>query len=413
MKYQYTAVNLKNKKSCGFINAESKADAILHLQNEGLTAVELLENTENQCEQKSIWETDVFEKDIHRIKINKKKLLTILNQMSIMMKAGVSLPIAMGVLIDGEKDKKVKQILTEMNKDLHTGMPLSESMDKFKVFSKITVNIINSGEANGRLEIAFERAAKILEKEIRLSTKIKGAMGYPVFLLILTMFLMAIMNSFVLPNFASIFSQFGAELPGITVFIMSISTFIVHKWYLILFFIFVIIFGYKIIKLKNRAFAEETDKLLLKIPAIGTLLKKSYTARFCRIMSSLIESGVEIVKSLEISRDVIPNKYYKNQLSKIITEVKMGASINSSMSKYEVFDSLLVSMIQVGEKSGMLNETLDKMASLYEIQTEEKTKHLTSILEPAMTIFIALIVGTVVISIIIPMFDMYSIISAG
>ena len=413
MKYQYTAVNLKNRKSHGFINAESKADAILHLQNEGLTAVELLENTENQCEQKSIWETDVFEKDIHRTKINKKKLLTVLNQMSIMMKAGVSLPIAMGVLIDGEKDKKVKQILTEMNKDLHTGMPLSESMDKFKVFSKITVNIINSGEANGRLEIAFERAAKILEKEIRLSTKIKGAMGYPVFLLILTMFLMAIMNSFVLPNFASIFSQFGAELPGITVFIMSISTFIVHKWYLILFFIFVIIFGYKIIKLKNRAFAEETDKLLLKIPAIGTLLKKSYTARFCRIMSSLIESGVEIVKSLEISRDVIPNKYYKNQLSKIITEVKMGASINSSMSKYEVFDSLLVSMIQVGEKSGMLNETLDKMASLYEIQTEEKAKHLTSILEPVMTIFIALIVGTVVISIIVPMFGMYSVISAG
>ncbi len=413
MQYHYTAVNAKNKKSHGFISADNKAEAIARLQDEGLTALELTGGAEKAAAPKSIWEMEIGTSDIHRAKIPKKKLLAMMHQMGIMMKAGVSLSMAMGVLIDGEKDKKIKKILTEMNSDLYTGIPISAAMAKFRAFPEIIINVIQSGEANGRLDTAFERCATILEKEIALTAKLRGAMGYPIFLLFLTLVLMIIMNGVVLPNFASVFKQFGAKLPAITLFVMSLSNFITSRWYVILLAAFAIVFTYVMLKRKNQHFSTAMDRLLLKIPGIGPLLRQSYIARFCRIMSSLVEAGVDIVRALEIARDVLPNRFMKNQLSQVAADVKIGSSINASVAKFPVFDTLLVSMIQVGEESGMLFETLDKMASLYEEQTEESTKRFTAMLEPAMTIIIAVIVGTVVISIVMPMFGMYSVVAGG
>lgn len=410
MRYFYTAVNHKNKKSHGSINAETKAEAILRLQNEGLTALALTSGEAADSAPKSVWNMELTGNDIHKAKVSKKKLLAMMNQMGVMMKAGVSLPMAMEVLIDGEKDKNFRRILSEMNRDLYTGAPISETMAKFRAFPTIVVNIVHSGETNGRLDTAFQRCANILEKEIELGAKIRGATGYPLFLLFLTLLLMVLMNAIVLPNFSMIFKEFGADLPQITVHVMSLSTFITEKWPLILLTIFLLVSAFILSKKKSVPFSKAVDRFLLKIPGIGPLLRKSYIARFCRIMSSLVESGVEIVKALEIARDVLPNRYIKDQLSRIAEEVKVGSSINASMAKFPVFDALLVSMIKVGEESGMLAETLEKMAALYEEQTDESTKRLTRMLEPAMTIFIALIVGTVIISIVIPMFSMYNII---
>jgi len=413
LQYQYIAVSVKNKKSRGLINAENKAEAIARLQDEGLTALNLMSSAEKTAAPKSIWDVEIGTSDIHKAKIPKKRLLAMMHQMGIMMKAGVSLSMAMGVLIDGEKDKKIKRILNEINDDLYTGTPISAAMAKFRAFPEITVNIIQSGEANGRLDTAFERCVVILEKEIALSGKVKGAMGYPIFLMVLTLFLMIVMNVVVLPNFASVFNQFGAKLPALTIAVMSFSNFLTNSWYLILLVIFVLVFTFIILKKKSQRFSTAMDRLLLKIPGIGQLLRQSYIARFCRIMSSLVEAGVDIVRALEISRDVIPNRFFKQQLTQVVADVKVGSSINASVAKFAIFDSLLVSMIQVGEESGMLFETLDKMASLYEEQTDEATKKFTAALEPAMTIIIAVVVGTVVISIVMPMFGMYSVVSGG
>jgi len=413
LQYQYIAVSVKNKKSRGLINAENKAEAIARLQDEGLTALNLMSSAEKTAAPKSIWDVEIGTSDIHKAKVPKKRLLAMMHQMGIMMKAGVSLSMAMGVLIDGEKDKKIKRILNEINDDLYTGTPISAAMAKFRAFPEITVNIIQSGEANGRLDTAFERCVVILEKEIALSGKVKGAMGYPIFLMVLTLFLMIVMNVVVLPNFASVFNQFGAKLPALTIAVMSFSNFLTNSWYLILLVIFVLVFTFIILKKKSQRFSTAMDWLLLKIPGIGQLLRQSYIARFCRIMSSLVEAGVDIVRALEISRDVIPNRFFKQQLTQVVADVKVGSSINASVAKFAIFDSLLVSMIQVGEESGMLFETLDKMASLYEEQTDEATKKFTAALEPAMTIIIAVVVGTVVISIVMPMFGMYSVVSGG
>lgn len=411
MHFNYEATNASGKKCRGMINALDKSDAILLLQEQGMTATRLAETTAKG--DGSIWSMELGSSDIHKTKIKKKRLMMLLNQIGIMIKAGVSLSLAMEVLIESEKSKKLCAVLKEINSDLYSGLPLSEAMGKFTAFPQVTINIIQSGEANGRLDTAFARAAQIIEKEIALSAKIRGAMGYPIFLLILTLGLIIIMSGLVLPSFAGVFTDFGAELPSITLAVMAFSDFLTTRWYIIVAVALFLIISFILLKKNCPPFALLISRLALKIPLIGILLHQANISRFCRIMASLVDAGVDIVSSLEISRDVIKNKYTQTQISQVISDVKIGSTIHQSMAKFPIFDPLLVSMIKVGEESGMLFDTLEKMSDLYEQQTDESTKKLTTMMEPAMTIIIAVVVGVVIISIVIPMFGMYGVISGG
>lgn len=408
MQYQYLAVNTANKKLSGKITADTKADAITKLQNDGLVALKLstAEDLDNDVMTKQIGGTS----DIHTHKVPKKKLLNIMHQMGIMMRAGVSLPIAMGVLIDSEKTVEVKMILSEINDDLFSGTSISDAFAKFKAFPEIVINVIRSGEANGHLDVAFERCADMLAKEIEMVSKIKGAMAYPTFVLILALCLIVVMTNLVLPSFSQIFESFGSDLPALTKGIMAFSHFMQSWGWLVLIIIVGLIVGYKVMKKKSVSFAYSSDQVILKMPVFGKLLHKSYIARFCRTMSSLIEGGVQIVNAIEISGRVLPNTYMRDQINNVADDVRVGSSINASMKKYPVFEPLLISMMKVGEESGMLYDTMTKMASLYESQTDDEIKHLTNFLEPAMIIVVALIVGVTIISIVQPMFGMYSVI---
>lgn len=415
MKYVYTAVNSKNRKYKGEMNGGSRDEIRKNLQARGLTALSIDEFREaaELNANKSIWEKDLNTRDIHKMKIKKKKLLAMMHQMGLMMKAGISLSLAMEVLIDTEKDKNVRGILAEINKELYNGVPLSGSMAKFRAFPAIVINIVQAGEANGRLDMSFEQCALILEKEISLTGKIKSAMGYPIFLLGLTVVLILVLSVLVIPTFADLFKSFDSELPGITQFIMGVSDVIINYWYIIIAAVLALVFGFKALKKYNESFAMRWSQAQLKIPLVGTVMRLSHISRFCRMMSTLSDAGVSILRSLELSRDVIPNLYMKDCMNQIIEDVKIGTPINVSMSRYPVFDSMLVSMIRVGEESGMLADSLKKMADMYEQQADESTKRLTDAMTPAMTILIGIVVGTVVISIVIPMFSMYDIVASS
>lgn len=414
MKYNYVAVNNKNRKYRGMMNAESRSEVIRLLQARGMTALsidEYIEGITDENANKSIWQRELNEKDIHKVRVSRKKLLTMMHQLGIMMRAGITLSMAMDLLLESEKDKYFRKILTEINTELYNGIPLSQSMATFEAFPELLVNVIQAGEANGRLDLAFEQCSRILEKEISILSKIKSAMAYPIFLLILTIGLIILMSVMVLPRFEDLFTGFGTELPMITKFTMAVSDFIIHKWFIVLFIVAAIITTYKLLMKFNENFAMAVNKFILKVALIGPVLRKSYIARFCRMMSTLSDAGVSILRSLELARDVITNLYMKDCLNQIIEDVKIGTSINSSMARYPVFDALLVSMIKVGEESGALSEAMAKMADMYEEQTEEETKRMTDAMTPAMTIIIGVIVGTVVISIVVPMFGMYTVIS--
>lgn len=387
-----------------------KNEALDQLLNGGLTALSLTP-AQSEGEPQRFWEKDLFTADIHKAKISKKLLLNMLNQMALMMKAGVSLIMAMDVMIDGQKEKNFKKILQEIRQDLLGGTQMSDSMAKFRAFPEMLISMVRAGEENGRLDEAFTRCAALQESSMSLTAKLRSAMIYPCILLILTLALIIVMNVMVLPSFVGIFKQFNAPLPALTVSVMAVSGFIMTRWYVIIAAVIAIIAAYKAGRHFSPSFVLRTDSLKLRFPVIGEVLRLSLLSRFSRVMSSLVNAGVNVVHSLEISAKVVQNRLIQKSIADMIEDVKVGVAINISMKRFSVFDSLMVSMVKAGEETGLLGDSLGKVAGLYENRSNESTKRMTTLLEPIMTIIIAVIVGTVIISIVMPMFGMYSVVS--
>lgn len=414
MEFSYVAVNEKNRKYRNRMTANTKEEVKRKLEQRGLIALSIDEVKKGSQEDIPIWQRDLGgSKDVHTIKISNKRLLTFMHQMALMIRSGISLSVAMAVMCDTEKDKNMLRILQEITANLYNGITLSQSLSSFKTFPTVYVNIIQTGEANGRLDEAFDKCVSLLKKEITLKNKIKGAMIYPIFLLILTIALIIVMSIVVLPAFKDLFESFGSELPIMTQITMGISDVLLHYGWLVVLIIVAIVVTLRILYKKNYTFCMWWSTFQLKIPIIGEVLRLNQLTRFANMMATLTSSGVNILFALELSRDVVGNKFMSDCLNQVIEDVRIGTPINISLSRYpKAFDPLFVSMIRVGEESGMLSDSLNKMADMYDEQATDATQRMTDAMTPAMTIIIAGIVGFVVISIVQAMFGMYSVITA-
>lgn len=414
MEFSYVAVNEKNRKYRNRMTANTKEEVKRKLEQRGLIAISIDEVKKGSQEDIPIWQRDLGgTKDVHTLKISNKRLLTFMHQMALMIRSGISLSVAMAVMCDTEKDKNMLRILQEITSNLYNGITLSQSLSSFKTFPTVYVNIIQTGEANGRLDEAFDKCVSLLKKEITLKNKIKGAMIYPIFLLILTIALIIVMSIVVLPAFKDLFESFDSELPIMTQITMGISDVLLHFGWLVVLIIVAIVVTLRILYKKNYSFCMWWSTFQLKIPIIGEVLRLNQLTRFANMMATLTSSGVNILYSLELSRDVVGNKFMSDCLNQVIEDVRIGTPINISLSRYpKAFDPLFVSMIRVGEESGMLSDSLNKMADMYDEQATDATQRMTDAMTPAMTIIIAGIVGFVVISIVQAMFGMYSVITA-
>ena len=413
MEFSYVAVNEKNRKYRNRMTANTKEEVKRKLEQRGLIAISINEIKKGSQDDIPIWQRDLGgTKDVHTLKISNKRLLTFMHQMALMIRSGISLSVAMAVMCDTEKDKNMLRILQEITSNLYNGITLSQSLSSFKTFPTVYVNIIQTGEANGRLDEAFDKCVSLLKKEITLKNKIKGAMIYPIFLLILTIALIIVMSIVVLPAFKDLFESFGSELPIMTQITMGISDVLLHFGWLVVLIIVAIVVTLRILYKKNYSFCMWWSTFQLKIPIIGEVLRLNQLTRFANMMATLTSSGVNILFALELSRDVVGNKFMSDCLNQVIEDVRIGTPINVSLSRYpKAFDPLFVSMIRVGEESGMLSVSLNKMADMYDEQATDATQRMTDAMTPAMTIIIAGIVGFVVISIVQAMFGMYSVIT--
>ena len=410
MKYKYVAMNARNQKKEGAVEAANQAEAINILRGKGLVVQDLTELGNKSDEPTSIWDMDLGG-DIHTRKIKPKKLLMVFSQLGMMMKAGINLSLSMQIMIDSEKDISMRKILREINENLYSGFTLSQTMRNFAGFPQIYISIVEAGEANGRLDEAFEQCALIVKKDMALSSKIRGALGYPIFLIVLVIAVVIILTVFVLPTFKDVYSSFGAELPGLTQALMSFSDFLIGYWWLIIVVTLGIVFGLRALKKANADFNMLWAKGMLKIPLVGPIIRQSSLARFCRLMSTLTDAGIPIHKAMGLARDVVPNVYVRENVQAVLDDVQIGVTIHDAMAKHTVFDPILVSMIRVGEESGMLGDSLTKMADLFETQTDESTQRLTDAMTPIMTVVIGGVVGTLVVSMILPMFGMYDVVA--
>ena len=413
MEYSYVAVNEKNRKYRSRMTGNSKEEVKKKLEARGLIALSIEEVKKGSQDDIPIWQRDLGgTKDVHTIKISNKRLLTFMHQMALMIRSGISLSVAMAVMCDTEKDKNMLRILQEITANLYNGITLSQSLSTFKTFPTVYVNIIQTGEANGRLDEAFDKCVSLLKKEITLKSKIKGAMIYPIFLLILTVALIIVMSVVVLPSFKDLFESFDSELPILTQITMGMSDVIVRFGWIIVLIIVALVITLRLLYKKNYSFCMWWSTFQLKIPIIGEVLRLNQVTRFANMMATLTSSGVNILYALELSRDVVGNKFMADCLNQVIEDVRIGTPINISLSRHpKAFDPLFVSMVRVGEESGMLSDSLTKMADMYEEQANDATQRMTDAMTPAMTIVIAGVVGFVVISIVQAMFGMYSVIS--
>jgi type IV pilus assembly protein PilC len=330
-------------------------------------------------------------------------------QFAALVNAGVAMVRSLGVLSEQCTNPKLKRSLLEINADVQEGTNLSDAMRKHPdCFDDLYVSMVQAGEVGGVLDEVLNRLAKLLEDIARLQNQIKSAMAYPVTVGVLATVIFIGMTVFLLPTFASIFEELGTELPAFTQMMLNISVFLRTPQYVVglVLVLFGLSFAYKQYY-KTRAGRETIDRLSLKMPLFGDLIQKTATARFCRTFGALTRSGVPILTALEIVRDTAGNQVVSNAIDEARREIQTGGMISIALQREQVFPIMAIQMISIGEETGEVDKMLMKVADFYEDEVEQAVKALTSIMEPIMIMFLGGMVGSILLSMYLPMFAVF------
>jgi len=329
-------------------------------------------------------------------------------QFAVLVNAGVAIVRTLAVLADQASNPKFKKALNTIGEDVQQGVNLSEAMRKHPdCFDKLYVSMVEAGETGGVLDEVMNRLAKLLEDVARLQSQVKSALAYPVTVGIFAVLAFLGMTIFLIPVFAGIFESLDAELPALTQFMVNLSNFLRSPKAVIP--VGVVIGTVTAFKqyYKTPAGRLQIDALALKMPIFGDLNEKNAVARFCRIFGTLTRSGVPIIQCLEISQDTIPNKVISNAIGAAKEAILEGGMLSVAIAERKVFPSMAIQMMMIGEETGELDAMMMKVADFYEDEVEQAVKALTSVIEPLMMVGIAGMVGTILLSMYLPMFKIF------
>ena len=330
------------------------------------------------------------------------------SKLSALVTAGVPIVRSLGLMTAQQKMPLFKRALQAITQDVNQGGGLGEAMRKWpQIFDRLTIAMVEAGEAGGVLDESLKRLAKLLEENAKLQNQIKGAMGYPVAVLVIAILVFLGMTIFLIPTFASIFEDLGAELPLFTQLMLDLSKLLRSSFSLFLVAGLVAgawLFGRYYATPAGR---RQVDGLLLKLPVFGDLLQKTATAQFCRTFSSLSRAGVPILLSLEIVRETAGNTVVADAITASRNEVLEGVPLSVALARRQVFPEMAVSMLAIGEETGGLDAMLAKVADFYEDEVGAAVKALTSMLEPAMIVLVGGIVGSILLAMYLPMFSIF------
>jgi type IV pilus assembly protein PilC len=400
-KFNYTAVDARGKHANGFIEANDQNDAIAQIRQLGFYPQRLDEakdaddaGTDNKPKAK---------KRSGRVKMG--ILTTFTRQLATLIDAGLPLMRSLTTLAKQERNAVMRSTMTHLATSVEGGSTFSEALSLHPgIFNKLYVNMVKAGELGGVLEIVLTRLAEFQEKSQKIKGKVQAAMIYPIVVLVIATAILCFLLTFIVPKFQQIFADAlpGKRLPGVTLFVIGCSHLLTSQWYYVLGGVAAIVIGYKI-------FASTTvgimilDRIAMRIPIFGDLISKTSIARFSRTLGTLISSGVPILQALNITRETAGNTVVANAIGKIHDSVKEGESVVGPMEASGVFPPIVTSMVQVGEETGQLPDMLVKVADVYEAEVDNVVTALTSILEPIMIVLLAVIVGTIVIALFMPM----------
>lgn len=398
LKFKYKAVDLGGEVVEGHQVAETKDEVLSLLRSRGHTPVRV-QSVEQQG-------TDVSDMTLFLPKVKSKDLAVFTKQLYTMLNAGMPLLTSLEVLEQQSENRTLREALDDMATEVRKGEVLSIAMERHrKVFPPLLTNMVASGEMTGNLDGVLDKMSAHYDKETKINAKIKGALVYPAVLSIFAVTVVIFLLTFVMPTFIGMFEGSGVPLPGPTQVLIAISNSIQSFWYL-----YILAIGGIVYAIRKYIQTPEgklrVDSVLLRLPIIGTSLKKIATSRFTRTLSTLIGSGIPIVEAIEASGNVTGNMVVIKRLERVTEDIKKGTSLSKLLKRMDIFPPMMISMVGIGEESGALEEMLGKTADFYDDELEASLQRMVTLLEPLMIIVMGLIVGFIVISMMLPLFDM-------
>jgi len=339
-------------------------------------------------------------------RVKGRDLVLFTRQFATMIAAGLPLIQCLEILEEQVDNPVLRKTITGMRGSIETGTSLSEALGRYpKIFSVLFASMVSAGEMGGVLDVVLDRLAIYLEKSNALRRKVKGAMMYPLVVMVVAILVTIFLLTFIIPSFARLFISSGMTLPLPTLIVMAMSAFLMNYWYYIILGIGIFIFALRKFY-KTTPGRIRIDRFLLKIPQIGNILLKSSVARFTRTLGTLIESGVSILEALEITAHTSGNKVLQDAILKTKRSIEQGDTIAVPLKKTGVFPAMVVQMIGVGEKTGDLDKMLDKIADFYEEEVDVAVSALASVIEPVMICIMGVLVGGMVIAMYLPIFNL-------
>ena len=341
-------------------------------------------------------------------KITPADIALFTRQLATMMKAGVPLVQSFDIVAGGVENQAMKGLIKNISSEVSGGNNFAAAVraQPKEYFDDLFCNLIEAGEQSGALETMLDRLATYKEKSEALKAKIKSAMNYPIAVLVISGIVTGILLIKVVPQFEMVFSGFGSELPAFTQMVVNASEFMQAWWLIIVGVLGGTYFAYKQAHKKSQAFRDGQERLSLKMPVVGDILNKSCIARFARTLSTTFAAGVPLVDALDSAAGASGNVVYKNAIMTIKNEVSGGTQLNHAMSQANVFPSMVVQMVAIGEESGALDSMLEKSATYYEEMVDTAVDGLTSLIEPIIMAFLGVVVGGMMIAMYLPIFKM-------
>lgn len=395
--YSYVAIDEQGRERRGKMEAPDESRVFHTLRAEGLFPV-------------SIKPLGILQRDIHiqlSNPVKTRELGVFTRQFASILHAGVPIVDALEMMIEQTENKDLRKAISNTLAMIEKGETLADSMrNQGKIFPPILINMVEAGEISGNLENALERMAIHFEKEAKLKALLKKAMVYPAALGFISLAVLVIMVVFVIPSFMKMFKDMNMQMPAITLGIMAVSKFITSKWYLILGVILLLVGGIFAFKntYKGKVFFAE---LSLKAPIIGRLRVKTASAKFCRTLSTLLEAGIPLMEAIDMTARTMDNIVIKKLLMDSKEEVARGVPLSVPLKSAGIFPPMIHHMVKIGEDTSNLEQMLAKIADYYEEEVEVATQGMTAALEPVIIIFLALVIGGLIIAILQPMMSMY------
>ena len=400
--YEYTALNDKGKNLKGIIDAQNTGAARQKLRESNIYLTDLQEASGAK-------KSSPLRQPLGGLfrKVGARELTVMTRQMATLLGAGLPLVQSLTTLITQTSHPQLKTILAQIREEVNEGSSFSHTLTRYpEVFPAFYLNMVRAGEASGTLHLVLERLADFNEKQQALKGRVRAALAYPLFMFLIGSGVLFFLVTFVVPNVTRIFDEMHQALPLITIILIGVSRFLETFWWVI---VAGLIGGFVALKYflsKTQKGRVLLDRILLALPVVGPINRKMAVARFSRTLGTLLESGVPLLASLEIVRNIVGNSLISDAIQQAGNDVREGQSLSAPLARSGLFPTISVEMISVGEQSGNLEPMLYRIAEAYEKEVESGITMLTSLLEPVMILVMGLAVGFIVVSILLPIFEM-------